>query len=107
MSKKHSLFILYSAFTVFLLVMSFLSLRTYFLQGVPKVLSATTEVPSEELFWKSFLSSNPNYLPGYIELAKIQIENGQLDEANNILIKAEKIDPNSSVVRTLKDILFE
>lgn len=67
------------------LVIIFLLLAVYNLNKVfekKKVLgieTTTTEV-SNDIFWKEFLKSNPNYLPGYIELNEIE--------------KVERLDPN-------------
>lgn len=41
---------------------------------------ASTSSQNEQAFWTEFLSSNPNYIPGLIEVGDIQ--------------KANKVDPN-------------
>jgi len=52
-------------------------------------------------FWLSFLNSNPNYLPGWIELAKIESRLGNLQAANEAFETAQKIDPNSELLNNL------
>jgi hypothetical protein len=45
-----------------------------------RVLGAETRLDATEEFWNNFLSKNPNYVPGWIEI-------GRAD-------KAYKLDPN-------------
>ena len=68
-----------------------------------KVLSAENKKPDEEEFLVNYLESNPNYFPGIIELAKIQIANSENDEATKTLLKAKEIDPNSDVIKKLEE----
>ena len=104
MVKKTFPFILISFFLVFLLTISYLNLKVYF-EGKEeiKVLSAESEKPSEEEFWVNYLELNPNYFPGLIELARIQIANSQNDKAIKTLLKAKNIDPNSDVIEKLEE----
>ncbi|OGM09797.1 hypothetical protein A2W13_01285 [Candidatus Woesebacteria bacterium RBG_16_36_11] len=104
MAKKEFPFILISLFLVFLLTISYLNLKVYF-EGnkETKVLSAEYEKPSEEEFWVNYLESNPNYFPGLIELAKIQIANSKYDRALQTLLKAKSIDPNSDIIEELEE----
>lgn len=50
-----------------------------------EVLGATTKEVSDEDFWKEFLNENPNYVPGWIEIGKID--------------KAREISPNIELTR--------
>lgn len=56
---------------------------------------------SEQLisYWNTFLDKNPEYLPGWVELAKIHLENNQLSSALVSASKALEIDPNSELVK--------
>lgn len=56
--------------------LNFISLKS---TGNSKVLGETTQISSYD-FWINFLSKNPRYIPGWIEI-------GRVDKVN-------KIDPN-------------
>lgn len=82
MPAKHSnykQFVLFSILFVILLFLTFLNIRNYFL---PKTVLgiATSEETSNSEFWNEYLKSNPNYIPGWLEI-------GRAD-------KAFEIDPN-------------
>lgn len=63
---------------VFLLLLTSLNIKN---RLTPRsVLGAEVETGSSEDFWQDFVTENPSYIPGWIEL-------GRLD-------KAEVIDPN-------------
>lgn len=64
---------------IVILFLTAVNIATYSKPKTIEVLGAETETNTEE-FWKEFLSKNPNYIPGWIEI-------GQTD-------KALKIDPN-------------
>ncbi len=72
-----------SVLVVILLFLSALNIFTYFKPR--KVLGAKTQIDSNE-FWKDFMTKNPEYLPGWIEL-------GEFD-------KVAKIDPNYQIENT-------
>ncbi len=71
--------ILAGAFIIFIILLTALNINSYFSPDTTKVLGAETEISSEE-FWTEFLTDNSNYIPGWIEI-------GRLD-------KASQIDPN-------------
>lgn len=43
-----------------------------------KVLGVETQANPEEIFWKEFLTKNPNYIPGWIELGETK-KIGEID----------------------------
>jgi hypothetical protein len=63
---------------VFVLLLTFVNIKNYFTPK--KVLGAETQVDPRQVFWNNFLTQNPNYIPGWIEL-------GRAD-------KVKGIDPN-------------
>jgi uncharacterized membrane protein YecN with MAPEG domain len=70
------LFIVVVAISVLLL--SAINISNY--QAPKMVLGAEIQVDSDDQFWTEFLSNNPNYIPGWIEIERMD--------------KAREIDPN-------------
>jgi hypothetical protein len=56
----------------------------------------------EQNYWVEFLARNSTYLPGYIELAKIDLELGDKNSAFITIQKAHEINPNSEEVKNLE-----
>ena len=63
--------------------------------GIRIELDTRAELRSEKTFWETFLERYPDYLPGWLELAKIEIQLENIDSAKHALFQAKKIDPNS------------
>jgi len=53
---------------VFLLALSSVNLEKYFTPT--EVLGVDIDEQDNEIFWNEFLSKNPDYIPGWIELGK-------------------------------------
>lgn len=53
---------------------------------------------SQRGFWVEFLEENPSYLPGWIELAKTEVQLENIKSARQALIEAKNIDPNSDIL---------
>lgn len=70
------LFIIVAA--LFVLLLSATNIESY--QEPKKVLGAETQVNLDDKFWEEFLNKNPDYIPGWIEI-------GRMD-------KVKEIDPN-------------
>lgn len=78
--NKSAMFLFFCVATITILLLSALNIENYL---TPKeVLGIKTEDNTDK-FWTDFLSKNPNYIPGWIEM-------GRLDETR-------KIDPNYEV----------
>lgn len=56
-------------------------------------------------YWTTFLESYPTYKDGWLELAKLEYQRGNLEKARLSLQKAENVDPNSEEVKRLKGVL--
>jgi len=69
---------IYIALLIILLLTS-INISTFLKPKVVKVLGAETQ-NKEDVFWQGFLTKNPNYVPGWIEIGKPD--------------KAREIDPN-------------
>lgn len=93
--------LLYLATAVGLLVsLTLISFNINAYLNQKKVLAAETQqgeaaqLKSEASFWESFLAQNPTYLPGWLELSKIEYELGNKDYAVGALNTAKAINPN-------------
>jgi hypothetical protein len=67
---------------IFILFLTAINIERHLLPE--KVLGTETQNRTE-IFWESFLKENPNYIPGWIEIGRID--------------KAMEIDPNYQVSR--------
>jgi hypothetical protein len=63
------------------------------------------ELIKEKDYWENIVGQNSTYLPGYIELANLNLELGDRNSAIINLIKARQINPNSNEVKHLESIL--
>ena len=67
--------------------------------GIKIQTDAKTVLSFEKSFWQAFLKKNPSYLPGWLELAKIEVQLEDIDNAKEALNKAREIDPNSELLK--------
>ncbi|MBI2103805.1 tetratricopeptide repeat protein [Candidatus Woesebacteria bacterium] len=70
--------------------------------AVSPVLAQTRDVEQERTFWINILNETPTYLPGILELAKIESELGNSQAAQELLDKARLINPNDERVKQLE-----
>ena len=73
-----------------------------------KVLGAAVDVTplqNEKSYWQNLVNQNPTYIDAYLELAKIDIELGNKNEASNFINTALSLDPNSSKVISVQQEL--
>ena len=69
---------------LYILLLSAVNIENYLTpKKVIKVLGAETQVTSDKKFWEEFLTKNPSYIPGWIEI-------GRMD-------KVKEIDPNYKI----------
>lgn len=82
-SSIHKVQLLYQ-FSIFLLTVLVLFLSAFNIRNIhkPKIVLGTATMENEDTsgYWRSFLSENPDYIPGWIEI----------NEAEEV----ERIDPN-------------
>jgi len=100
---KTDLSILYisCAFLV-LITLSLFNLALYLFKSNHEVLGANSEVSQEIIFWHDFLTENPSYIDGWLELTKLEYEKGNFASSQEALRQAEIIDPNSEELKKLK-----
>jgi hypothetical protein len=77
MSKQESNLYFY-VIAILILILSIININSYFPQK-PPVLGVETK-NTEGIFWYDFLQKHPNYIPGWIEIGRVD--------------KAIEIDPN-------------
>lgn len=76
--NNKDIYLLKITFILILLILSFMNLKTIF--SYKKVLGVETAKPSAIDYWSKFLTDNPNYIPGLLEI--------------NNTTEANKVDPN-------------
>lgn len=54
-------------------------------------------------YWNDFLTDHPGYLPGWLELARLELEDQDVSNALIAINKAKMIDPNSEVINEILD----
>lgn len=88
-----------------LVIILLLTLATINILGFIKKTSDLYSVASVEarsdhevLYWEGLVLQNPNYIEGWIELAKVKNNSGDLDGGLAALESATKIDPNSKLL---------
>ncbi len=102
MSKKTKsrdstfLIILLAAVLIILLTLLNLQLLSKYKAEEKDVLGATAR-SEQKTFWVNLLNNEPEYLPGWIELTKLEKESGNLKSFNESLNKALEIDPNLQI----------
>ena len=69
--------------TLLVLLLTVTNIESY--QATKKVLGTETKVNPVSKFWQDFLSKNPNYVPGWMEIGRVD--------------KVKEIDPNYSVAK--------
>jgi len=65
----------------------------------------TTTIQNEKSYWQKIVSDNPTYLDGYLELAKVEVQLGNTQEAQNYINQALQINPNSQRIPEIKKLL--
>lgn len=109
MSAKKNKLILFSAYTLFTLSCIFLlfilvsrpllvTKKRSRAQNPVESITLKKESPQKEIaFWKGFLNENPDYFPGWVELAKIQLEQNNTSGYNYAIYKGKEINPNTNL----------
>lgn len=95
---------------LFVLVLLLLSLSIFNLSiywnARPKTIYAKLDNFEEKSnFWYSFLTVHPDYFQGWIELSKIQINQGDLKLAKESLENAKVLNPNAPEIKSIDSLL--
>lgn len=94
---------LYSTIFVFTFLMG-LSTIVGSLQE-PKKIIITTPLEQELAYWKSIVRKHPTFTDGYVEIAKLQMALDKFDEAQETLLTAHSLSPNSKKVNNTVRVL--
>jgi len=97
--KPYFIHYFYCLAAITLLILTFVNINKFF--ESKKVLGTsvdTTPLQNEKVYWQSLVNKNPTYIDGYLELAKIDVELGDKNEATNFIIKALTLSPNSTKI---------
>lgn len=97
--KSKTSFIYIAFVLVVIATLAFFNLTIHFSPiETQAVLSSQTNTNNKEahlIYWEKIVSENPQYIDGWIELAKIRLERGDILGTLQALDTARKIDPNS------------
>jgi cytochrome c-type biogenesis protein CcmH/NrfG len=109
--KQDIIFLCSCCAAVLILTLTMANLVPVFKQE--RVLGAKSETPpppsqeklQEIIFWSDFVSKNPTYIEGWLELARLNILVGNEDGAILALDKAKEINPNSKPLEQITALL--
>lgn len=94
--RKYFVHYLYCLAIIILLTITGINIDKYLNQE--KVLGTsvdTTPLQNEKKYWENILKDTPTYIDGYLQIAKVEVELGNKNEALNMIQKALILDPNS------------
>ncbi|SRR5260221_781014 len=97
--KQHLIHYAYCLLIIILLIVTSININR-FLQS-RKVLGTSIDVSplqNEKIYWQGIVEKNPTYVDGYLELAKVDVELGNKNEAINSIEKALTLNPNSAKI---------
>lgn len=102
--QEGTLFFASSIAVVAILFLSAVNLNLYTKNDPPKsnVLGVNIQRDEEIGYWKDLLSENPDYLPGWVELAKLEKEKGDIEGFEITVDNVKAIDPNSEFLDSLE-----
>lgn len=111
--KSEILYVCSCCAVVVLMVLTTLNLKTF--TGQNTVLGTSQAFSEEKLYklnekkayWQSFTAVNPDYLDGWIELIRINMELGNKNQASEMFNKARIIDPNSTKLDPYRGVFKE
>lgn len=105
-SKNHLFYFLTALGVILILILAGANIANFNDQRQTKVLGIQDNFESEKIkeliFWEEFLSKNPDYRDGWIEIARLSYELGDKDYSVGALKTAKGIDPNSEKILTLE-----
>lgn len=97
--KKSFIHYAYCLAIIFLLTLTSININKFL--NTKKVLGASvnvTPLQNEKSYWQNLVDENPTYVDGYLQLAKVDVELGNVNEATTFINKALSLDPNSSKI---------
>lgn len=84
--------------------LSFINIKSFFdaNQKQKEVLGAETTLSQEKDYWVNLLNTQKDYLPGWVQLAKIDKELGDIAGYQDALNNVKRINPNSDELSSLE-----
>ena len=105
-SKNHLLFFLTSLGVILILILTSANIANFSEKRQTKVLGVQDNFENEKIkeliFWENFLSKNPDYRDGWIEISKVSYQLGDKAYSQAALKTAKVIDPNSEKVALME-----
>lgn len=83
------------AFFVIISALNVLAAPAVYYEEKPDTKGVSFDTDHSETYWLEFLTKNPSYIDGWIELAKVYYVKGDFVGAKAALNQASQIDPNS------------
>lgn len=97
-AQKESLYLILLLAIALLLLLALFNLHAYFHPKEEKdVLGAFDSTIYEKGFWYDFLKDEPEYLPGWVELVRLERKTGNTTGFEKSLIKIFELDPNLKI----------
>jgi len=93
---------IYFTFTTLLLSLSVINFIVYFINQKPTI---NYSFDNEKRFWQNITLKHPMYIDAYLELAKINMATGKLDEAKDNILNVYSIDPNLTRAKKIESVL--
>ncbi len=89
-----------------LLILTSININKFFeSQKVLGISVDVTPLQNEKDYWENIVSQNPSYTDGYLEIAKVDVELGDKNEATAYITKALTLDPNSTEITSVQKAL--
>lgn len=90
-------------------VIAFLLILTvgnlYLIYKPAEVVEVKIAKQDNKALWNQLIMKYPSYRDGYLELAKLAYKNGDMELFRTLIAQSEKIDPFSSEVYRMKNVL--
>jgi tetratricopeptide (TPR) repeat protein len=101
--KNSFIHYIYCLAIITLLIITGVNINNYL--NSQKVLGASVDISplqNEKVYWQNIVNANPTFVDGYLQLAKVEVELGNTNEATNFIAKALSLDPNSSKITSVQ-----
>lgn len=97
-SKKttNNHYIISACFGVLILILTILNITSFALSK-PSVYTEES-VEESKKFWQQIVQSHPSYKDGYLALARIYIEEDNIEASKVLIEKARQVSPNEDVI---------
>ncbi len=92
-----------TCFTILILLLSLLNVIMYYSPRKTIIVEAKDTTPLVQIYYlKNLLSEHPTYREGWVALAKLEYEFGNMKETREAIAKVKELDPNYSELPSLE-----